>query len=70
MDKKTKKKFVAAIATVSAYIKDQEASLYMHSQLQETKAKEKESRACNLWGISGRQACMQANAMMQLRMFK
>ena len=28
------------------------------------------SNAPNLWGLTGRQAMMQANTMMQLRMFK
>jgi hypothetical protein len=71
-----KKKFAAAIAAVSAYIKTQEeASAYyipegpgsvpaLAAQTQQVVQQN------NIWGISGRQNHMQANAMMQLRMFK
>lgn len=77
-----KKKASAAIAAVMNYIKTQEEALaYAASEI---KIKEPEEQPpqppvmilqpapqpVNIWGLSGRQAQMQANSMMQLRMFK
>ncbi len=68
-----KKKLAAAMSAVFTYIKtSEEAAAFnavqppepVESQLQQI------MQPNNIWGISGRQAQMQANTMMQLRTFK
>jgi hypothetical protein len=71
-----KKKITAALAAVAMYMKTQEEALL--SSAPATAEPETEpafipqpaAQPFNLWGVSGRQTHMQANAMMQLRMFK
>ncbi len=71
-----KKKASAALAAVAMYMKTQEeAVVYSVSESLEPKADEAiipqpSAQPFNVWGISGRQTQMQANSMMQLRMFK
>jgi hypothetical protein len=69
-----KKKLAAAIAAVSAYIKtSEESSAYYASQALVSSGAEQiatQPQQHSIWGISGRQTQMQANSMMQLRMFK
>jgi hypothetical protein len=72
-----KKKLAAAVAAVTAYIKtSEEASAAYASQFagQPLEAAAAQTttfvQANNVWGMSGRQSHMQANTMMQLRMFK
>lgn len=72
-----KKKFAAAIAAVSAYIKTgEEAAAYQAQQQAQPETAQIQQAASqiigqgNVWGISGRQSQMQANTMMQMRMFK
>lgn len=73
-----KKKLAAAMAAVFAYIKTEEEAAAQFAQ-----AAPQASEApviqqvinqivgqSNVWGISGRQTQMQANSMMQMRMFK
>ncbi|MEN8212122.1 MAG: hypothetical protein ABFR31_10420 [Thermodesulfobacteriota bacterium] len=71
-----KKKLAAAMSAVFAYIKtSEEAAAFNAAQALEP-VNEVESQLHqimqpnNIWGISGRQTQMQANTMMQLRMFK
>jgi len=70
-----KKKLAAAMAAVFAYIKTSEEAVAFHaSQAMDTKDKiESQLHAImqpsNLWGISGRQTQMQANTMMQMKIF-
>jgi len=69
-----KKKLAAAMAAVTAYIKAGEAAAFQNpgqgeSMLQEPALNGAAPRM-NLWGVTGRQTLMQANTMMQLRMFK
>ena len=69
-----KKKFTAAMAAVFAYIKTSEEAasisgvpeLVQELAVQPVQAMQQN----NIWGISGRQTHMQANSMMQLRLFK
>jgi hypothetical protein len=71
--KMDKKKLSAAMAAVFAYIKTQEeAGAYGAAQGVEPILEPAPSPRVelNLWGISGRQTHMQANSMMQLRLFK
>ena len=73
-----KKKISAALAAVAMFIKTQEEALMYSTPVitdPETTAEiplitRATAQPFNAWGISGRQAHMQANAMMQLRMFK
>ncbi len=69
-----KKKLTAAMAAVFAYIKTSEeaASIPGVPELvQELAAQPVQvMQQNNIWGISGRQTHMQANSMMQLRIFK
>ncbi len=69
------KKLAAATAAVFTYIKTGEEALAMQMHLPQEDLPEPVQPAgpmspLNLWGISGRQNMMQANTMMQLRMFK
>lgn len=72
-----KKKITAALAAVAMVMKTQEEALLSSVPVIPEPEPEPEApvliqaaRPVNLWGISGRQTHMQANAMMQLRMFK
>ncbi|CCK81285.1 hypothetical protein [Desulfobacula toluolica] len=71
-----KKKLAAAISAVFACIKtSEEAAAYSvsgaYGSVPETGAQQPQiMQPNNIWGISGRQTHMQANSMMQLRMFK
>lgn len=72
-----RKKRAAAMAAVYAHIRSSEEH---QAQTFSEKADAAESglQACrahagtfyNIWGVTGRQSLMQANTMMQLRMFK
>jgi len=70
-----KKKLAAAMAAVTAFIKTGEsaaggqtlASIEMVSQ---GSPQAGPAPQMNLWGVTGRQALMQASTMMQLRIFK
>ncbi len=67
-----KKKLSAAMAAVFTYIKTaEEASVIpgVVESVQELTVQSPQVQS-NIWGISGRQIHMQANSMMQLRMFK
>ena len=71
------KKLAAAIAAVSAYIKTGEEAAAFQAQQQAHPESAQVQQAVsqiigqgNVWGISGRQSQMQANSMMQMRMFK
>ena len=74
--KMDKKKLSAAMAAVFAYIKTSEEAAVFHSpqaleQIPELAVQpEQIIQQTNIWGISGRGTHMQANAMMQMRMFK
>ncbi len=69
-----KKKLTAAMAAVFAYIKTSEeaASIPGVPELVQELAVQpvQVMQQNNIWGISGRQTHMQANSMMQLRIFK
>ena len=71
-----KRKFAAALAAVSAFIKtSEEAAAYAAQEgaepISEAIAQGPVvAQPNNIWGISGRQTHMQSNTMMQLRMFK
>ncbi len=69
-----KKKLAAAMAAVTAYIKTGEAAacqdLAASDMIPQGTLSAMPSSQMNLWGVTGRQALMQANTMMQLRMFK
>ena len=70
--KMEKKKRSAAMAAVFAYIKTSEEAAFANGVpelVQEIEAQPHKVQN-NIWGISGRQTHMQANSMMQLRMFK
>jgi hypothetical protein len=69
--KMDKKKLAAAMSAVFAYIKTSEEAAFHTAQALEPGAQlHQVMQPGNLWGISGRQTQMQANNMMQLRMFK
>ena len=78
--KMDKKKLAAAMAGVFAYIKTQEeaAAFAAASGVPEALVQQpavlpaaaQVRQPDNLWGVVGRQAHMQANAMMQMRAFK
>jgi hypothetical protein len=70
-----KKKITAALAAVAMVMKTQEEELLSSVPVipepePEAPVLIQAARPVNLWGVSGRQTHMQANAMMQLRMFK
>lgn len=66
-----KKKLAAAMAAVMTYIKTgEEAQAYQAQEPEATQVVQQIIGQNNIWGISGRQNQMQANTMMQLRMFK
>lgn len=72
------KKLAAAMAAVFNYIKTQEEAAAYHSQDAANQPEpfytgqmgQQMTGPVNIWGISGRQAQMQANTMMQMRAFK
>ncbi len=68
-----KKKITAALAAVAMVIKTREEALLSSATVipePEAPILTQAARPFNVWGVSGRQTHMQANAMMQLRMFK
>jgi len=71
-----KKKLSAAMAAVFAYIKTSEEAAAFHGsqaleQIPELFDHPRQIiQPANVWGMSGRGNHMQANAMMQMRMFK
>ncbi|OGR27084.1 MAG: hypothetical protein A2277_18210 [Desulfobacterales bacterium RIFOXYA12_FULL_46_15] len=71
-----KKKALAAVAAVMMVMKTKEEEAeYSAPEIKEPEPKaaviaQPMVRPLNIWGISGRQDHMQANSMMQLRMFK
>ncbi len=67
-----KKKLAAAMAAVTAYIKTGETAAACQDLPAAGIPQGVVSPApqMNLWGVTGRQALMQAGTMMQLRMFK
>ena len=70
-----RKKKVAAMAAVIAYIKNGEAIQGVQEKSDASFPEPAASaatflRSPNVWGLTGRQVMMQANTMMQLRMFK
>jgi len=69
-----KKKASAALAAVAMVMKTQEeAVVYSDPESLEadvTIITQPAAQPFNIWGISGRRTQMQANSMMQLRMFK
>lgn len=70
-----KKKALAAVAAVMMMMKTKnEEAVYSAPKITEPEpdviAQPPAARPLNIWGISGRQSHMQANSMMQLRMFK
>lgn len=71
--KTDKKKIAAAMAAVFAYVKTSEeaAAFYMPEDSAEQIIQPIQSvQRPNIWGMTGRQIHMQANTMMQMRMFK
>ena len=68
------KKLAAAMAAVFTYIKTHEEAAAMQAAqaqaIPEPEPVKAPGAMPNVWGISGRQAMMQANTMMQLRLFK
>jgi len=71
-----KKKISAALAAVAMVMKTQEEALLSSApvipepETEPALIPQLAAQPFNLWGVSGRQTQMQANAMMQLRMFK
>ena len=66
-----KKKLAAAMAAVAMVIKTQEeAAAAMAGEPDSALASPQPVPMANTWGITGRQALMNANTMMQMRMFK
>ena len=69
-----KKKLAAAMAAVTAFVTTGEAVAGGQLASIETVPQEDlpagPAPQMNLWGVTGRQALMQAGTMMQLRMFK
>ena len=67
-----KKKLAAAMAAVFAYIKTSEEAAFIPGvpELVQESAVQPGQVQNNIWGISGRQTHMQANSMIQLRLFK
>ena len=69
--KMDKKKLSAAIAAVFSYIKTSEEALAQCApQVSGPDLLQANIQVCNTWGMTGRQNQMQANSMMQMRMFK
>ena len=72
--KMDKKKIAAAMAAVTAFIKTGETVLVSQDlapvDVVATVPSPMPLPQMNLWGVTGRQALMQAGNMMQLRMFK
>jgi len=64
------KKLAAAISAVFTYIKTSEEAAACAQPEQAQRLAQVDLQPGNLWGISGRQAQMQANAMIQMRAFK
>ena len=66
------KKLAAAMAAVQMYIRTQEEAAIIALQNQASNASVKPAPVApmNLWGLSGRQAIMNANAMIRQRMLK
>lgn len=69
------KRLAAAMAAVQMYIKTEEEAAVAAMQNHAADAAAKSLAAArggqmNLWGLSGRQAIMDANAMIRQRMFK
>lgn len=69
------KKLAAAVSAVFTYIKTSEEAAYYTSRDAGAEQLAAGSgllnfQPANLWGISGRQAQMQANTMMQMRAYK
>jgi hypothetical protein len=66
------KKLAAAMAAVTTYMKTYEAAAAMAAPLPEPTPPPQPcvGGSINTWGITGRQALMQAGNMMQMRMFK
>lgn len=69
-----KKKLSAAMAAVFATIKTTEEAAYIPGAVEPLKAPAPVAQPVpvqyNIWSISGRQTHMQANSMMQMRLFK
>ena len=65
-----KKKLAAAMAAVMTCIKTVEEASILPVPETCTSVQPVAAPQPNTWGISGRQAHMQANSMMQMRMFK
>ncbi len=72
--KMDKKKLAAAMAAVTAYIKTCETAAACQdlpaAGIPQGPVPAMPAPQMNLWGVTGRQALMQASTMMQLRMFK
>jgi hypothetical protein len=72
--KTDKKKIAAAIAAVYAHLSTTEQVYYAPPAAEALPGMIMQSQAPavspNVWGMSGRQTQMQANTMMQLRVFK
>lgn len=68
------KKLATAIAAVQLYIKTQEEAALVATQNQAVNVNAAAGHSCvdkvNLWGLSGRQAIMNANAIIRQRMLK
>jgi len=67
-----KKKMAAAMAAVYMHIRTGEEAAAAAAQVPAEPIAEPPAQVfqMNTWGLSGRQAMMNANSMMQLRMFK
>ena len=65
-----RKKIVAALSAVSAYIKSGEEMAAMQAPAAPAPAPEKPARLPSLWGVSGRQDMMQMRNMMQMKAFQ
>ena len=66
---KKRKKMVAALSGVAAYIKSGEEMAAMQAAPAEAPAPEKPMAMPSLWGISGRQDMMQMRNLMQMKAF-
>ncbi|NWH04392.1 hypothetical protein [Desulfobacter latus] len=71
----TNKKLTAAMAAVHMYVKTEEEAAVVAMQNQAADAAANASVSArmgqmNVWGLSGRQAIMNANAMIRQRMLK
>jgi hypothetical protein len=70
MPTSNKKKIIAALAAVQAYITDEEAFLRAQAAAAPALAVKIPSTANNIWGLAGRQAGMQMRTLMQRRSFR